>query len=542
MAQFLPATYLYQGVESILINGETILANWFAVIALVVAMCVAVFIGVKLFRWEKEERIEGKAKLWIFAVLAPFFLLGLYQAKTKSNITKARVIERAAARSRSILFQNVKIFVGNGPVIANGAVLVRKGKIAEVYEHPVADTAPLNAQVIEGAGKILMPGLIDMHVHLGAPGGIYQDSRAYADPNLFRHRLAAYLYSGVTAVRSTGDWHDATLQLRQTIDSDEYEGAKFYSCGPLFTAPGGHPTEMLENMPAPARKNGYEQFVRLPKTSPEARQEVDELKKDGFDCIKAVLESGNPAWGTYRHLEPDIYSAIVNESAKMSLPVATHTGNAADVHQAIVAGTNSVEHGSSVDAITADDFAAMKAKSISYDPTLSVFEGMRDFQSGTTDLLNRPLLQQAAPTDLLQSTRAHLAKSRNPSKGEVFQALVERGAQNLLAAYRSGVVLIAGSDAGNMLVIHGPTIQHELALWVRAGIPPAVALQAATYNSAVVLRKQNEIGSIVKGRDATLILLDGDPLADISNLEHISAVMLKGERINRTELFQQDKP
>ena len=542
IAEFLPATYLHQGIESILISGDTILANWFAVVALVVAMCVAVFIGVKLFRWEKEEKIEGRAKLWILAVLAPFFLLGLYQAKTRSNITKVRVMERAASRSRSILFQNVKIFVGNGPVIANGAVLVRDGKIAEVFSKPVADLKPLNAQVIEGSGKTLMPGLIDMHVHIGAPGGVYKDPRSYADASLVKHRLAAYLYSGVTAVRSTGDWHDAALQLRHTVEADEYEGAHLYTCGPLFTAPGGHPTEMIEAMPGPAKKNGYEQFVRLPKTPEEARRQVDELKKDGVDCIKAVLESGNPAWGMFHRLESDIYSAVASEAAKVNLPLATHTGAAADVHQAIAAGTNSIEHGSSVDLISAADFAAMNAKKIAYDPTLSLYEGIRDARNGTVDLLSRPLLQQAVPIDLLQSTRAQILKAGDRSKAQSFQSLVDRASQNLIAAYRSGAMLIAGSDAGNILVIHGPTVQHELALWVKAGIPPAVALQAATYNSALVLRKESEFGSIVRGRDATLILLDGDPLADISNLEHIATVMLKGERINRTDLFEQDKP
>lgn len=542
VAQFLPATYLHQGVESILISGDTILANWFAVVALVITLCVAVFIGVKLFRWEKEERIEGRAKLWILAVLAPFFLLGLYQAKTRTSITKVRVMERTAARSRSVLFQNVKIFVGNGPVVPNGAVLVRNGKIAEVFAKPVENPKSLNAQVIEGAGKTLMPGLIDMHVHIGAPGGIYKDPQAYADPRLSKRRLASYLYSGVTTVRSTGDWHDATLQLRKTIDSDEYEGAKFYSCGPLFTAPRGHPTELVEMLPGPAKKAGYEQFVRLPKSPDEARRQVDSLRVDGFDCIKAVLESGNPAWGSYTHLESDVYSAITGEAAKANLPMATHTGNAADVHEAIAAGTNSIEHGSGVDAIPAADFASMKAKGIAYDPTLSVYEGLLEMRKGSIDLLNRPLLQQAAPLNLLQFTRSEIAKRKDDGKSQFMKSILDRATQNLLAAWHSGVNLIAGSDAGNMLVIHGPTVQHELALWVKAGVPPVVALQAATYNSALALRKESEIGSIVKGRDATLILLDGDPMADISNLEHISTVMLKGERINRSELFEQDKP
>jgi imidazolonepropionase-like amidohydrolase len=102
------------------------------------------------------------------------------------------------------------------------------------------------------------------------------------------------------------------------------------------------------------------------------------------------------------------------------------------------------------------------------------------------------------------------------------------------------VRLIAGSDAGNMLVIHGPTIQHELELWVKAGVPAAVALQAATYNAAKTLGADDRIGVIQPGHDANLVLLDGDPVEDISSTEHIYSVMFRGERIDRTELFNQD--
>ena len=119
--------------------------------------------------------------------------------------------------------------------------------------------------------------------------------------------------------------------------------------------------------------------------------------------------------------------------------------------------------------------------------------------------------------------------------------MLDRENQNLLNAYKTGVLLITGSDSGNLLVIHGPTIQHELELWVRAGIPPAQALQAATYNAAKVLRAGDRIGSIQKGRDATLVLLDGNPLQDISNTERIATVMFRGERVDRSDLFNQDK-
>src|ERR1017187_923249 len=109
-----------------------------------------------------------------------------------------------------------------------------------------------------------------------------------------------------------------------------------------------------------------------------------------------------------------------------------------------------------------------------------------------------------------------------------------------MRAYHAGVTLVIGSDAGNMLVFHGPTVQRELELWIEGGIPPQVALQAATLNSAKALGAGQRFGSIEKGKDATLLVVDGNPLMDIKAVESISIVMLKGERINRGDLFQQE--
>jgi imidazolonepropionase-like amidohydrolase len=110
---------------------------------------------------------------------------------------------------------------------------------------------------------------------------------------------------------------------------------------------------------------------------------------------------------------------------------------------------------------------------------------------------------------------------------------------NLLRAWKAGVTLITGSDAGTMLVFHGPTVQHELELWVEAGIPIRVALQAATLNSAKALRAESRFGSVEKGKDATFLVVDGNPLQDIKATESISFVMFKGERIDRADLFNQ---
>jgi imidazolonepropionase-like amidohydrolase/ABC-type multidrug transport system permease subunit len=540
VAQFIPATYLYQGLQSMMIGGETLWANAVPMLALAAAMAVAIVIALKLFRWEKEEKISGRAKLWIAAVLAPFVLVGAYQLRTDQNIEKNKIYTRNLFRRSSVLFQNVRVFVGNGTLIERGAVLIRNGKIAEVFGAPPGNPGELHAEIVDEAGKTLMPGLIDMHVHIGAPGGVYSDNAKYADPSAGRRRLAAYLYSGITAVRSTGDMLYDSLALRKEINSGRYLGAELFVCGPLFTARGGHPEEFLKWVPSSMQARVRSEFLRQPKSTAEARQQVDALKQAGVDGIKAVLESGNARWGLFNRLDTGIYDEVIAEATKDYLPSATHTGSAADVKDAVDAGTNSVEHGSMVDVIPSNLFVDMKRKQIAYDPTLSAYEAMGAQKRGDVSLLDRSLLQQVGPADLLESTRNLLQKGKHePVSG--WDSVLKRINENLLNAYRSGVLLITGSDAGNILVIHGPTVQHELELWVKAGIPAATALQAATYNAAQVLRASERIGLIQKDHDATFILLDGNPVQDISVTEHIHSVYFRGERIDRSTLFDQDK-
>src|SRR5262249_51835125 len=142
---------------------------------LILTTVVATFIAVKLFRWEKEEKLQPSAKFWVLVVLLPFLLLGVYQAWSQHDLVKARIVARQLRQGQTWLIQNGRIFVGNGKVIESGAVLVKGGKIAAVYEGKFPDAKQLNAEPIDAAGKTILPGLIDVHVHLGGPGGFYED-------------------------------------------------------------------------------------------------------------------------------------------------------------------------------------------------------------------------------------------------------------------------------------------------------------------------------------------------------------------------------
>ena len=133
ITQFVPATYVVTGISGILQRGETLLQNSLSVLALIVTAFVGIFIATKLFRWEKEEKLRASAKLWVLVVLLPFFLLGGYQAWSRQELTKEKILERERARGHNWLIQNARIIVGNGKVIESGAVLVRKAR-SRVYE------------------------------------------------------------------------------------------------------------------------------------------------------------------------------------------------------------------------------------------------------------------------------------------------------------------------------------------------------------------------------------------------------------------------
>ena len=375
LAQFIPSAHLFAGLQGILLRQEGLETQWKSLLALFVTLIVGMFISVKLFRWEKEEKVKASAKLWVVAALAPFLLLGVYQAYSKEGLTRAKVLQRELRRSRTLLVRDVRLFIGDGRVVERGALLVRDGKIAQIFEGDAPDAKKLNADPIEGSGKTLMPGLIDADVHLAGSSKSVEWSHA------------AYLFCGVTAIRSSGD------------------------------------LAVLKEKVANGERLASEIFI------------IDNLPTSGLTALEAVN--------------------------------------------------------------------APKA-----------------------ELLESSLVQQVAPKGLLDKLRPLLAKA--PAKE--------------LSLPPPSANSVAGSGSGHKFVIHGPGIHRELVLLVQAGLTPNEALQAATGRAAAALGAANRIGFLKPGMEANLLLVDGNPLIDITATERISMVVFRGERIVRADLFEHEEP
>ncbi|SPF51978.1 ABC-2 type transporter [Candidatus Sulfopaludibacter sp. SbA4] len=540
VAEFMPAAYLVNGFQGIFFRNQTIFDSLPAVGALLLSIVLGTFLAVQLFRWEKEEKIQPRKKLWVLAVLGPFLLMGGYRAYSKEHIGQNEALFRDLQRSGIFLIRNTRIFTGDGSVIENGSVLVRDGKIDEIFPGAGPDPEKIHADVVEGAGKTLLPGLIDAHVHLSSPGGISTSTDDYDVKKSMPHAAAALLYSGVTAARSTGDGLDDSRRLRDQIANGSKLGAQLFICGPMFTAEGGHGTEFIQNLPATVRDMVKAQTIRTPKTPEEARRQVRELKAARVDGIKAILEAG---WGDgmlFDRLDLLLVRSVAEEAHAQNLPLATHTGDARDVTDAVEVGSTSIEHGSWRDELPDTLLERMVRQGVYLDPTLGVAEAYAQFFAGKADALGNSLVQQVVLGTVLQGTRDFVSSGKgvDAAKAALFQSALERARSNLLRAWKAGVPLVMGTDSGNPLVFPGPSLHRELQLWVQAGIPAQVALMAATANGAKLLRGENRFGTIRKGMDADLLLVDGNPLEDISATERISLVVFKGERIRRAALFE----
>lgn len=413
-----------------------------------------------------------------------------------------------SATAQSVITAARMIDVESGRVVEYPAIFVgADGRITSIADSRTVRWGSDVRHVDLGA-RTLLPGLIDMHVHLdGVPEIGGYNSLQYTDR--FWSMIAArnariMLDAGFTTVRNVGSADLNDVGLKQSIEAGYTIGPRIVPAAYALGATGGHcdetylPPSMYS--PPPSIGNGPDQL----------RTRVREMRRMGAEVIKVCATGGVFSRNTepgQQQLREEELRAIAEEAHMWGMRVAAHAHGAAGIRAAIAAGIDTIEHASLVDA-EGIRMAAARRQPIWF----------------SMDIFN---------TDYTQAEGARNGVMEDNLRKDREVAQIQR--DNFRAAHRAGVRMVFGSDAGVMP--HG-SAGGQFRYMVEYGMTPLQAIQAATVNAAQALGREADVGAIAVGRYADIVAVDGDPLADVRELESVDAVVKGGVPIQRDPAMQ----
>jgi imidazolonepropionase-like amidohydrolase len=404
----------------------------------------------------------------------------------------------------SLLLENATVIHGDPAVAPRRAdVLIEGERIAGVGDPGSFDTRLGDGQRVDLAGATILPGLIDCHVHLvltGAPGDrVEYSARTPAEWILLATGLAQqHLGAGVTTVRDLGGWDHVVFPVRDAINAGLVEGPRVLASGLVVTTTDGHGKWMGAHAD----------------DADAVRAAVNGRIDAGADAIKIVATGGVHTQGSdlmaAQYTEAEM-RAGVDAAHAAGLTVGSHASNPAGITNAARGGVDSVEHGVLVDDASA---AAMAESGTTFVPTLAATH------------LFEPHAGHASIPDYVREKAAVTV----PAHRENFPRTV-----------RAGVRMATGTDAGSTFVGHG-LVAHEVELLARYGLSPLEAIAAATINAARMLRLDDRVGAVEPGRLADLLIVEGDPTADLTALRHVRHVLRNGRFVGGRRLVDPEWP
>ena len=384
-------------------------------------------------------------------------------------------------------------------------VIVDNGRIVRIDD---GATAPAGATVVDMRSKTVMPGMIDVHVHLTSSAGQpwYQGltpkySQAYAATTGLKNALIM-ARAGFTTVRDLGSGPESGLAARDAIREGGFPGPHVLVSGPALSTIGGHGDDAVGFNPELAEAINAQGQIGVCTGIDECARSVRRIAATGVDVIKfhatgGVLDPG--ALGLEQHFSDAEMKAIVDTAHSLHLKTAAHAHGARGILAAVRAGVDSIEHGTFIDDA---GIREMKARGTYYSATLMAFDGLNQYIGKGIFTPNSEI------------------KAR--------QALAQWGV-GLNRAYKAGVKIALGTDSG---VAPHSQANRELGLMVsKGGMTTRDALIAATKGGADLLDLTAETGTLDPGKSADLIAVDGDPLADPDAVTHVTYVMVMGKPI-----------
>ena len=428
-----------------------------------------------------------------------------------------------AASSPAVqLFTGGRVIVGDGRVIEDAAFLVRGDLIVRVGNAGEVP-APPEASVVDLTGRTVMPALVNTHAHLGWERYTSWGSENFTRDNLIDH-LHRHAYYGVGTIISTGsDLEEIALEVRQEQQVGEVGGAR-YRVSPGLGIPGGGPNPRFTNDAGWWGLHGV--------TSPaEAREVVRAEAARGIRILKIWVDTRDERRGARVKLHPDIYAAILDEAQVRDIRVIAHATTLEDHKRLIAAGARRFIH-MPYDAAVDDEYLGLvAARNVFIVPTIGMVTRREPYRR---PVYEDPFFQEQVPEEVVAMLRE--AAAGDPGAAGPRTAAAEARARLIRDNFlrlRDHVIL--GTDAGAVGDFFGYADHLELELFVRLGMTPAEAIVAATTRAARAFGLTGT-GSIEAGRSADFMVLDADPLDDITHTRRIAAVYLRGVEVDRGAL------
>jgi len=397
------------------------------------------------------------------------------------------------SQHRAIVVRDVAVIdVVTGSVLSNQTIIIQDDRITAMGSS-LETKAPINSKIVEGKGKFVIPGLWDMHVHLEIAG---------------KESLPFFIANGVTGVRDMGSNSFSLLKgWRQQIDSGLITGPHIIAPGPMLDGP--FVTTHLR--------------VTV-NTDAEVRLAVDSLVALGVDFIKV-----------HQQISKEAYLAVADQAKKHKKPFVGHLPVSITIKEAIEVGQKSIEHIFGVpDTVTID--YSMLSKSESYvTPTLVFIQQIAKYHELSDS--NDPRYKTLSPS-LKTFWKTQLSGwGESVDKAiDLMKMLLPAMLNRTQLLNKAGVQLLAGTDMAGVYIYPGSSLHEELELFVTTGLSPLEALRTATLNPARFLGMEQTMGSIQVGKKADLLILNTNPLLNISNTKDIYMVITNSFLYDRNKI------
>ncbi len=435
------------------------------------------------------------------------------------NATISFCLLAASAVAETKVLQNFTLIDGTGrAAVASAAVVITDGRVT--YAGPASKMkAPANSETIDLAGKFVMPGIINLHGHLGNTVGLAQDPKNFTTENLAKN-LATYASYGVTSMISMGTDQEPMYAVRSEQRSGRPKTTRIFSAGRGFTGKAGYPTS------APGMK-GVPYEVE---TAGQAKEAVDANAAKKVDIIKIWVDDH---LGKERKIPMDLSKAIIDNAHRHRLKVAAHIFYLDDAKKLVSAGLDGLAHSVRDAAVDEELIGIMKRRGAWLAAATLTREVSAFIYATPPDWLKDPFFTRSISPETQKglSSPEFVKKAAADPDFAKLPGFLEMAKKNLKRLADAGVKYGFGTDTGPPGRFPGYFEHMEMELMVQGGLTPMQVIVAASKSGAEFLGESKNLGTIEKGHWADLVVLGRNPLDDIKNTRTIEQVYIAGNRI-----------